>query len=73
MAALPETAEYGVEAYRCWCAAWTSNPVTGANNFGGGFDSHTLPPLFLSTPDTASGGSVLLDTRWEEDHEHRQT
>ena len=35
-----------VEAYRCWCAAWTSNPVIGANPLDGGFDSHTLPPHF---------------------------
>ena len=34
------------EASRCWCAAWTSNPVVGANPFDGGFDSHTLPPHF---------------------------
>ncbi len=32
-------------AYRCWCAAWTSNPVIGAKTLDGGFDSHTLPPL----------------------------
>src|SRR5262249_669845 len=32
------------EAYRCWCAAWTSNPVIAANPRDGGFDSHTLPP-----------------------------
>jgi hypothetical protein len=36
-----------VEAYRCWCAAWTSNPVIGANPLDGGFDSHTLPPAFF--------------------------
>src|SRR5881628_1118645 len=34
-----------MEAYRCWCAAWTSNPVIAANPRDGGFDSHTLPPL----------------------------
>ena len=34
-------------AYRCWCAAWTSNPVIGANHLDGGFDSHTLPPSFF--------------------------
>src|SRR5262245_3039657 len=39
--------KYKVEAYRCWCAAWTSNPVIGANPLDGGFDSHTLPPLYL--------------------------
>src|SRR5262245_13949214 len=38
--------KYKVEAYRCWCAAWTSNPVIGANPLDGGFDSHTLPPLY---------------------------
>ena len=36
-----------MEAYRCWCAAWTSNPVIAANPLDGGFDSHTLPPLFF--------------------------
>ena len=71
MAVLPETAEQGVEAYRCWCAAWTSNPVTGANNFGGGFDSHTLPPLFPFPPDAARGESVLFNKGWEGDYERR--
>ena len=33
-----------MEAYRCWCAAWTSNPVDAVNSRVGGFDSHTLPP-----------------------------
>jgi hypothetical protein len=37
-----------LEAYRCWCAAWTSNPVIGANPLDGGFDSHTLPPLQIN-------------------------
>ena len=37
---------HSMEAYRCWCAAWTSNPVIGANTLDGGFDSHTLPPFF---------------------------
>ena len=32
-------------AHRCWCAAWTSNPVDGANHFVGGFDSHAFPPV----------------------------
>src|SRR5437660_5658154 len=36
-----------MEAYRCWCAAWTSNPVIAANPRDGGFDSHTLPPPFF--------------------------
>ena len=39
--------KFCVEAYRCWCAAWTSNPVIGANPLDGGFDSHTLPPSFF--------------------------
>src|SRR2546425_9910606 len=41
-----------VEAYRCWCAAWTSNPVIGANPLDGGFDSHTLPPLTFKELET---------------------
>src|SRR5262249_7775072 len=49
-----------VEAYRCWCAAWTSNPVIAANPRDGGFDSHTLPPPFLSELERQEGSVRLL-------------
>jgi hypothetical protein len=30
-----------------WWASRTSNPVMGANNVHGGFDSHALPPVYF--------------------------